>query len=223
MKKPSQLPNLKRKDGVEEKSPETLAIAIYSHDERPPTPPSPPPPGWWKRNRDSLLVTLIVGLILLAIPTIIKFIYVYYKEGNIRTRLWRTQDDIQKMDELINRVLANNQRALWNGQKKYMYPGTDNLLGKDSWANGKLIMRSFFRSGCDSLIARDDFKYDKDTIMGKDRVFMDDYNRRFLKDYYLQDGTLIKKHYFPDGQTNYVEYHRDFQSPLPPPGIIFYR
>lgn len=178
----------------------------------------PTPLRWWQ----NLLIAIIGGLTVIAIPAIIKFIYEYNKEDNIKARLWKIQDDIQKMDELINGILSKNQGSLWKGQKEYRHPGTGDLLGMDSWANGKLTMRTFFRSG--EHIACDEFKYDKDTIMGKDRLFIDDYNRVFLKDYYLQDGSLTKKHYFPNGKNNYIEYRRsNFQSPLPPPGIIFYR
>lgn len=201
-----------------EHSMSTLRKAIYG------TPPGPPGElpkvKLWNRPKFPLAIIFLISILILSLPLIARAIYVAVLQKDTITDLRLTQRSIQKIDRNINAETVKKNLSFIDGDREYYDPNTGERIAKDVWENGRLKWRDYYPG--DNLIARDVFQYSIGEVTGKVRYHLK-HNKRFLVDYFTQDGKLIRKEHYLPGRDRPDVYFDDMQSPLPPPGIVFYR
>jgi len=154
-------------------------------------------------------------LLIILLPVITSIIIQSYKQNTL-SRLRKTQFKIQRIERQINQI-ADNYTAMPNGKRVYFDPSNKKYMMIDIWMDNKLNFRDFYIDK--RHIARDTFHYDGDIITGKEREYINNSMRVFLRDEFMQDGLLRGK--WEENPPKYI--FDDMRSPLPPPTLTFYR
>lgn len=167
-----------------------------------------------------LAAVFIILILLCSLPLIIRAVYLAMTRNSTFANLKQTQKLVQTIDQKVSGGNDIRYSALMTGEQKYIDPTTGESIAKDIWENSRLIWRDYYLK--DDIVARDKFEYDRGEVVGKVRYHLRN-KRVFLIDYFTQDGRLIRKEYMRPDKKTPDTYIDDMQSPLPPPGIIFYR
>jgi hypothetical protein len=175
-----------------------------------------------KKRSVSLKIILAVLTIIISLPTAILAVIELTQHTRIFPTLKQTQREVQKIEERMSRFTTLSRAPILTGEREYHDPVNSENVMIDTWRDGRLTYRRFFAR--ERLIAQDSFQYDKGTVVGKERIYMDSNQCVFLVDRFTQDGLLTSKRHRPNGEErSTVEYLDNMRSPLPLPQLIFYR
>jgi hypothetical protein len=178
-----------------------------------------------ERPRRKGLRLRVVGLAVLVFVLLVPIGNVVYPLLVAGNRLEAARVVQRSVEELERRVrsLTGSSAPMPDGERYYVDPSSGEHLATDVWSGGRLTWRDFFRDG--KLIARDKFNYAGDTVTGKTRMHLDAEGRAIIIDSHAQSGALIEKKL--DCSTADIQAceprYDILSSPLPPPGLLFYR
>jgi hypothetical protein len=154
-----------------------------------------------------------------VVPTVLRFLGEMERERNVHV----LQDRVSTIERRpIQSLLRLSAHVSGLGREvQYADPTTHEKVMADVWEEGRLTFRNYFDQG--KMLSRDSFLYDSSRPSGKKREYFDN-GVRVLVEEFSQTGVLLSKHHCrKDDPNDCRDYMRDFRSPLPPSGYVFYR